>query len=332
MAGEHAGERLARLLALITFLADHPGEPVADVAAHFGVSEAQVLADVNLLWVSGTPGYLPDDLLDFSYDALQRGFITLTNARGMERPLRLGAVEAIALLAAVRSIERMPGGPAEAAVASVAAKLAAAAGAAAATAASAVDVRLARSVATDLLRRLQDAVRAGRAVHLRYVSGADVVSERDVDPGELLHDGERWFLRAWCRSAQEVRHFRLDRILEARVLDEPARPGPDLAEASSGRGAEPDLTAADLVVSLELATRARWVAEGLPVESMTELEQGWVQVRLRVVAESWLRSLVLGLGPDVRRVEPPGLGQAVADAAKAALAAYERVLDADPLT
>jgi proteasome accessory factor C len=324
MASEHTSERLTRLLALVTFLADRPGEPVADVAAHFGVTESQVIADVNLLWVSGTPGYLPDDLLDFSYDALERGFVTLTNARGMERPLRLGPTEAIALLAALRSIERMPGGPGEAAVASVAAKLSAAAGEAAAAAASAVDVRLARSVATDLLSRLRDAVLACRVVHLRYVSAADVVTERDVDPGELLHDGERWFLRAWCRSARDVRHFRLDRILEARVLDEPATHRPEPAQ-EAGRGAEPDLTAADLVVTLELATRARWVAEGLPVETMTELEPGWVEVRLRVVSETWLRSLVLALGPDVRRVDPPWLARAVADAAGAALAAYERL-------
>lgn len=321
MAGESAPDRLARLLALVTYLADNPGVPVADVARHFGVSEARVLADVNLLWVSGTPGYFPDDLIDFSYDELERGVLTLTDARGMHRPLRLGPTEAIALLAAVRALEQLPGVPGGGAVASVAAKLAAAAGEAAA-AASAVDVRLARPSGTDLPELLRAAVRDGRAVHLRYVSSADVVTERDVDPGALLHDGELWYLRAWCRRAQEVRHFRLDRILRAGVLDEPALPHPELDAVP---GAEPALSEADPAVTFELAARSRWVVEGLPVESVEDLPGAWVRVRLRVASPTWLRGLVLGLGPDVRRLEPPELAASVAAHARDALAAYERL-------
>ncbi len=323
MAAEHADARLTRLLALISYLSDHPGVPVPEVAAHFGVSEAQVLSDVNLLWVSGTPGYLPDDLIDFSYDAYESGVLTLTDSRGMHRPLRLGAIEAIALLAAVRSIEQMPGVPGQSAVTSVAAKLAAAAGEAAA-AASAVDVRLARPAVAAHLERLRTAIQDGRAVHLRYVSGADVVTDRDVDPGALLHDGERWYLRAWCHRAQEIRHFRLDRVLAVTVLESTAE-HPELAGPDVAASAEPVLAGTDLEVSLEIAARARWIAESLPVESVEELVGGWLRVRLRVVTETWVRSLVLGLGADVRRVEPQWLADAVADAAVGALAAYERL-------
>ena len=322
MTAEGAQERLTRLLSLITYLAEHPGVPIGDVAAHFGVSEAQVLADVNLLWVSGTPGYLPDDLIDFSYDAYEQGELTLTDSRGMHRPLRLGPIEAIALLTAVRSIERMPGVPEAATVRSVAAKLRAAAGEAAA-AADAVDVHLPRLAAGDVLQRLRGAIRDGRVVHLRYVSGADAVTERDVDPDALLHDGDRWFLRAWCRRAGEVRHFRLDRILAAAVLSESARVHPELVGASDD--VAPALGTDDPSVRLQIAPKARWVAEGLPVESMTELVDGWLEVELRVASESWLRGLVLGLGPDVRLVRPETLGESIAAAARAALAAYDRL-------
>lgn len=322
MAGEPAPERLTRLLALIAYLRTHPGVPVADVAAHFGVSSAQVLADVNLLWVSGTPGYLPDDLIDFSYDAYEQGVLTLTDSRGMHRPLRLAATEAVALLAALRSIEAMPGLPEPATVASAVAKLSAAAGEAAATA-SAVDVRLARPAQADLVSELRAAVTAGRVVHLRYVSGADVVSERDVDPLELLTDGARWFLRAWCHRAGEVRHFRLDRVLAARVEDRPAAAHPDLAVQALD--ATPALTERDLLVTLELAPRARWFAEGLPVETVEDLDDGWLRVSLRVASRAWAQSVLLGLGPDVRAVRPAELAESVARAAAAAVRAYERL-------
>lgn len=323
MAGEHTIERLARLLSLITYLDEHPGAPVGEVAEHFGVSEAQILSDVNLLWVSGTPGYFPDDLIDFSYDAFEQGVITLTDPRGMNRPLRLGPAEAIALLAAVRALAHLPGLPDEGAVRSVADKLTTAAGEAAATAA-AVDVRLPRPAPGTLVADLRAAVRTGRAVHLRYVSGADEVTERDVDPASLFSDGERWFLRAWCHRALGVRHFRLDRVIEARVLDRAAEPHPELEEPGAP-GAEPELGEEDLVVTLELAAHARWVAEGLPVESVEPIGDSWLRVRLRVVSETWLRGLVLGLGQDVRRLEPAWLAASVADAARSALVAYERL-------
>ncbi len=313
MPAEPTTERLTRLLALIAYLTRRPGAPVSEVADHFGVTEGQVLADVNLLWVSGTPGYLPDDLIDFSYDAYERGVLTLTDARGMHRPLRLGATEAVALLAALRSVEAMPGLPEAQVVASAAAKLTAAAGEAA-IAASSVDVRLARPAQSDLLEQLRGAITARRVVHLRYVSGADVVSERDIDPIQLLTDGARWFLRAWCHRAGEARHFRLDRILAARLEDRPAGEHPELQE-TGGAGAEPDLGEGDLVATLDLASRARWVAESLPVESVTDLDDGGLRVRLRVASVPWIRGLVLSLGADVRSLDPAWLADDVARSA-----------------
>ena len=321
MALEPTTERVTRLLALVAYLSRRPGAPVADVAEHFGVSEGQVLADVNLLWVTGTPGYLPDDLIDFSYDAYEQGVLTLTDARGMHRPLRLGASEAVALLAALRSLEAVPGLPGADVAASASAKLAAAAGGAAA-AAAAVDVRLAGPGQADLVARLRAAVGSRRVVHLRYVSAEDVVTERDVDPLQLLTDGSRWFLRAWCHRAGEVRHFRVDRILDAGVTDAEAEEHPDTPEPV---GAEPDLADRDLVATLDLAPRARWVAETVPVETATDLDDGGVRIQVRVASAAWLRGLVLGLGPDVRAVAPESVAQDIARSAQAALREYERL-------
>jgi proteasome accessory factor C len=318
MAGETAPERLARLLALIAYLRERPGVPVDDVAAHFGVTPAQVLADVNLLWVSGTPGYLPDDLIDFSYDAFEQGLLTLTDSRGMHRPLRLATTEAVALLAALRALEAMPGLPEPGLVASAVAKLSAAAGEAA-TAADAVDVRLARPAQSELVDVLRAAVTGGRVVHLRYVSAADVVSERDVDPLELLTDGARWFLRAWCHRAGEVRHFRLDRILGVRVTDHEAARHPDLDLLVPDP--TPALSSGDLLATIDLAPRARWFAESLPVEQVEDLDDGGVRVRLRVASQAWAVGVLLALAPDVRAVEPPELAAAVARSAAAALSA-----------
>jgi len=209
---ETAADRVARMLALITYLESHPGVTVDEVAEHFGISPGQVLLDVDLLWVSGTPGYLPDDLIDFSADDRERNVLTLTEARGMDRPLRLGPQEAVALLVALRSLRGTPGLEEDAVLASTVTKLAAAAGEAARTA-DAVDVELGSADVADTLTQIRAALTSGRQLRLRYVSASDTVSERTVDPLQLLTDSQHWFLHAWCHRAVDVRQFRLDRML-----------------------------------------------------------------------------------------------------------------------
>ncbi|HLV05464.1 WYL domain-containing protein [uncultured Georgenia sp.] len=315
---ETTAERLTRLLALIAYLGENPGVPVADVAAHFAVTPEQVIADVNLLWVTGTPGYLPDDLIDFAADEYDRQVLTLTDPRGMDRPLRLSAHEALALLVALKPLEALSqeGGIDDEVLRSTEAKLTAAAGEAA-RAAEAVHVHV--SDASAALAPARRAMDEGCRLHLRYVSAADVVTERDVDPLELVWDGSQWYLRAWCHRVEGLRHFRLDRVLAAEVLTTPAAHPPE----RTGRTTEPELAEDDLLAELVLAPRARWLAERVPVVDHEDLPDGDLRVRLRVADPAWLTNVVLGLGPDVRAVAPPELAATIAARAADALAAYE---------
>ena len=59
---EGATTRLSRLLAMVPWLLQRQGVPLAEAAAHFGISEADLVKDLELLFVCGTPGHLPDDL------------------------------------------------------------------------------------------------------------------------------------------------------------------------------------------------------------------------------------------------------------------------------
>lgn len=314
---EPAQDRLARMLAMVAYLRDHPGVPVAEVAEHFGISEARVLADVSTLWVSGTPGYLPGDLIDFSGDDLEQGVLTLLDSRDMDRPLRLSSGEAVALLVALQSLAAALGPDESGLVEETIEVLRTAAGEAAA-AADAVRLGVRRHDVGDRVDRIRDAMQRGRRLHLRYVSASDHTTERDVDPLQLLTDSERWFLVGWCHRARGVRQFRVDRILELEVLDVAAEPHPDVELTGS---AEPDTTDATQV-RLELSSRARWMAERIPGAHVEDLDDGWLAVTIGVVDPAWLANVVLALGPEVRSVEPPGVADALARRARAGLDAY----------
>ena len=314
---ERTPERLVRLLGLVAYLDGRTGVPVDEVARHFGVSQAQVLRDIDTLWVTGTPGYLPDDLIDFDADSLEAGVVRITQVRGMARPLRLGTREAVALLAALRALAEAVGPGLEPSdgrvLASTIDLLTTATGSAAAT----VDVQLTVDGAPGVLLAARTALREGRRLHLRYVDAADRVSERDVDPWQLVTGDERSYLTGWCHSARGERLFRLDRILAAEVLDAPVSTRPAGGETVFRPGED------DPLVTLDLDGRARWAAEQLPVESLVEQPDGGFAVGLRVASPAWLRQLLIRLAPWVRAVDPPDAAQDAAAAARRALAAYQ---------
>lgn len=313
---EKASDRLLRMLGEITYLDRHAGVRVEELARQFGVSTQQVVADIDTLWVTGTPGYWPHDLIDFDAASYDEGVVRLVESRGMTRPLRLGTREAVALIAALQAMRAVLPAALDASRAAVLTsaldKLTSATG----EAAAAVDVRLAVEGVPEVVATVGAALAGSRRLRIRYVTAADVTSVREVDPIRLVTEDEHSYLFAWCHRARDERLFRVDRILEAQMLDAPAvhagtrpdwfTPGPD-----------------DELITLELASRARWIAEQIPVEHVENLPDGAFRVALRVADPAWLRHLLLQVARDVRAVSPPRVAADAARAARAALVAYD---------
>ncbi|MBB4931530.1 proteasome accessory factor B/proteasome accessory factor C [Lipingzhangella halophila] len=330
--GVASSEQLRRLLMLVPYALSHDVR-VPEVAAHFGLSEKQVLKDLSLLWMCGLPGYTPGDLIDVDLDAARStGEIIIGNADPLAQPLRLTADEAASLVVGVGLLGELPGMAGSDALKRAGEKLRGAAeqGRNASEQAEAVD-RLAGAVEVrldlsdevrELQRRCDEALRAGQRVHLRYLSGyADEVTERDVDPMTLVVQDGHAFLEGWCRLREDVRLFRLDRVLDMTVL-------PVLAEVPS-TARHRDLSDgvlqtsdADALVTLELEPRARWVTEEYVCTAVEELPDGRVRATLRTPAPGWVRRFALRLGPHARVVAPAELAERVRHDARRALNGY----------
>jgi proteasome accessory factor C len=50
-----ATERLSRLLAMVPYLVTRQGIPLAEAAREFGITEEELVKDLELLFVCGTP-------------------------------------------------------------------------------------------------------------------------------------------------------------------------------------------------------------------------------------------------------------------------------------
>ena len=313
-----SGERLARLLNLVPYLLARPGIPIATAAADLGVSERQLRDDLELLWVCGLPGYGPGDLIDMAFDG-DRVFITYD--AGIDRPLRLTQDEALALIVALRMLAELPGNQERDAVARALAKIEAAAG----DAAAGLPVEVGEPTAhTERLAQVQGAVQRRRALRITYYTATrDELTERTVDPMRMIFTGGHAYLEAWCRRAQAVRLFRVDRIDSCEELDEPSAPPPQAHQTDVSDGIFRPSEEMPLV-TLRIGRWARWITEYYPCERVVaETPDRWL-VSLRAADLAWARRLVLRLGPEVTVVDPPELVEAVRAEAQAALDAYDR--------
>ena len=309
-------EQLPRLLALVPYLLARPGVRVADVAATFGVTEERLRKDLDLLWVCGLPGHGPGDLIDVEFEG---DTITLIEPAGVTRPLRLTVDEALALVVALRALAETPGLVERDPVDRALAKVEEAAGTAAGPAQR---VEVSVEGETRVLPVVRAALEQDRALHLSYyVPARDETTERDVDPMRLLLVEGRTYLEAWCRRVEGVRLFRLDRVAEVALLDEPSAPPAGVEPRDVSQGLfrpSPD----DLLVTLALRPAAAWVADYHPCESVEEQDDGTLLVRLRARDTAWVRRLALRLGEQGQVVAPAELAEQVRADARAALAAY----------
>src|ERR1700760_1226782 len=120
-----SAERLRRLLALVPYVATRRVVGLAETAATFGMTERELIDDLNPPWCGALRAPEPYCPIDLSYED---GEISISQAESIARPLRLAADEASALLVALRMLAEAGGGGD--AVARLIAKIEAAAGAA----------------------------------------------------------------------------------------------------------------------------------------------------------------------------------------------------------
>lgn len=316
-----AGDKLAFLLVLVPYLMEQGRISVPEVATHFGVAEVQVRDAVKLIAVSGIPGdtgtYQHGDLFDLAWDDFtDNDEIVLTNLVAIDDAPRFSAREAAALIAGLQYLSALPENADSATISTLMAKLSRGASA------TPSPVAVEGSESSELLRIIRDAVTRGLQLEFDYIDWKGDRAARRVDPLRVESLDADWYLRAWDHVRESTRTFRLDRIIDPVVSDQPVSPGArDIPLGDSLFEGSSD----DIPVTLEVASAVLpLLADFNPSEPE---DAGADVVRTTVVVPHFhrLKRLVAGMPGTVRVVAPADARDAVADWVRMAQARYHEV-------
>jgi len=301
---ERATDVLARTLELMALASRDGGIRIDEAAGRVEASRDRLLDDLRLVTAREyyhPPGWTEDIRIEIGADTIR-----VSSDGRFDRPPALNQREALALALALRTAahDSLPAARQE--MIELAERL---------------DRELAAVSADDLwptisledgsdldgLRGLFEAAISDRTgCRIRYLrSDEKQPSERLIDPYQLVFAGGTWFVIGHCHRRDEVRIFRLDRILEAAVTDESFEPQADFAPTALIDGGRVFSAAETVPVTVRYSPAIEaWIREKGPVR---DADGGGVLVDFEVADPAWIVRHVLQYGPDAELVEPDDL-------------------------
>jgi len=206
---QDARERLTRLLSMVPYLVANQGVTVQELGQEFGITATQVRSDLEKLMMCGLPGGMHGDLMDVTFE---NDLVFIADADTLASPLRLSQEEACALLVGLEALTAIPGTREAKSLRAAIDSVQQVAGPDA-WVADAVALQLVSAEQLGLLAALQEKIQDSQAAEIRYlVRTRDEITERIIEPHRIFSIDSTWYVRAWCRSKNDMRSFRLDGI------------------------------------------------------------------------------------------------------------------------
>ncbi len=291
---------------MLPWVIANPGAGVDEVCDRFGYTRRALIEDLNLVFVCGLPGYGPGDLMVAYVDEDE---VVVDMADYFSQALRLSAAEALALLAAAKTLIATHQAPP--ALHSAVEKLTAVLG-------IVEDDTIAVEIAgeSDLVRMLRQAAVEGEVIDLTYTSlGKGETTRRLVEPWSVFTTLGNWYLSGFCRFAGAERVFRVDRIRSATATEERFTPNPEPPPPTLRYTPSEE----DVRATIRLEQDAAWVVDYYPVDVVSTDP---LIIRFSASDPSVVARLLVRLGSDAILLEGDETAAATASLRSRVLTRY----------
>lgn len=299
---DNAISRVARAMDLIPYVSENPGIKIEDLAAKFGVTEKQILKDLELIFLCGLPGYTPYELIDLTFED---GLVTIIDPQLFDKPRKFSETEGVIIILGLsllrssvvdenqrQSIDRL--------IENLSAKF---------------QVSLSTSIAelekpplyAEILRSIAKEV----SLTIQYSSiSEDIVTQRLIKPSRVSIKNGLYYLHAIDLEIDSDRVFRIDQIRSA-------------VEIKSEVVAQNNTNLATDDFSFKLKITDQLITERYR-EIFTDIRNlnDHFLVAGQVNNEQWLVRWVLSNCSEIEVIEPKMLKELLKNRAKSALALY----------
>ena len=292
---------LELLIRLLPWLVANNGASLSEVASNFEVSEKHALELISQLVVTG-PSQAGGGLVDIDFEDADSIFVS--DAKALDRPVKLSEFEAATLLGGLHYLEQFP----HLVDADIVSGLISKIQQALPNVESPINV-VPAPIAQGVRATVDEGISSKHSITITYAAVTkDDVSTRTVDPMSTYLQDDFVYLKAWCRHSQAWRSFRLDRILDASL-------GTD--SISIPENDEPSEAKREYLAAIELDKAYYGQLDQVDIVSFKEYMWHAVEVELKVYSRDWLVSMILASGGRVKAVRPPDLIDALVARANA---------------
>lgn len=146
---------------------------------------------------------------------------------------------------------------------------------------------------------------------------------REVEPMGVVFYGGQWYLVAWCRLRDDLRHFRVDRIQGAELRTEAVTPreGFSLSRHIEAYAMKGDTYPATVWFSKSAQDRA--ARESYATLAAQRDRDGGTEFAMLTWSYDWLARWIMSFGGEAMAVEPAVLREKVATLARAVSDAHQ---------
>ena len=306
-------DRYNFMLALTGYLINHRQQKLSDLAKHFQVSEKEIKSAVVTISLSGIGMYRPDELFFLDYDLLEEDIVDLSFAPTLEAVPRLSTRQAAAIASGLSYLVDLVDPADQHQINELLEILGKGA-----LSSQELPFMVQPNRGDGDLVLVRQAVAESRALTCSYINSSGEVSNREIEPQLLESRDSNWFVRGFCRTNNEPRVFRLDRMRQIELLEsfeERALPAGDSSQIYAIRES-------DTEVLFEVEPEAfGLIADYKPDYEISGNKA--VQVKISIGELGTLGRIVSRYSGKVRVLAPETARQAVRDFAQRALGQHK---------
>lgn len=294
--------QVERLLDLVPYLTINPGVSLDTIAMDFSTTKANVVDDLNTLWMCGLPGYTPLELIDLSFDT---GYVTIRNADVLSKPRKLSSSELSAVIVGL-SILRETVSKTNLHYQSLSDLITRLTS----TSNIPAPVSISNDVAPVVRSNAEEAIRSHRNMRIIYHSfNKDIETSREIYPLAVQIIDGREYLESYCHESADFRMFRLDRIKEAVLTS---------GNESISTPIRTDVVSQDF--SIRILRNARKISETFDIEVNADSTSDVYLCNAFNV--DWIVRTICSLEASAIVSEPPDLRKLISTRAERALSLY----------